>query len=329
MTMPDTPQSLINSSWQRLVARAVVVAVVIAQPSCTNNPTTLAGKGSVNALGSGSVVRIGDSVIDPSTLLRASVTSRVPTQEALERLVDDRTLALAAQHGLLESGRAQAVERGVLARALIERIARDVRAQGQPTQAEIEREVATRWIRFDRPDAVQVSHFVVRVAKPEDESGALARAEELARRVAGVRDPKTFAESVREIARGDSSVTVESLPPTTVDGRTFLTNAKGEPSGEGPRLDPTFAKAANELDSPGDQSRILRSRFGYHVILLERRVKGLRATDDERRSALDEEVYTQRARARVDDLVASARQKTRILVERSSRELTATVGVSP
>jgi hypothetical protein len=311
--------------WMVVTSAAIGVEVL----SCNQNSASPRSKAHIGVLEAEQVARVGDSVIDQSMVSRVVVDSKVSTALALEQLIDHRLIALEARQGLLQSGRFHAIERGILARALLERIAAQTRALGLPTEAEIEQEVEKRWTKFDRPDAVSVTHFVVQVRDPKEDSNARLRAEELARRVAGITDPKMFEERVKEAAAGDSSVVVESLPPTTTDGRAFLTDDQGEPTSDGPRLDPQFAKAANQLGLPGDQSKLIHTSFGYHVILLEGRVRGHLATIEEKRAALSEEVYVQRARNRITELIRADREKTGVFLERSSAELTATVGVAP
>ncbi len=212
------------------------------------------------------------------------------------------------------------IERSVLARSLLEWSYNRAIADGIPTDAEVAKITAERWFEVDRPAAAKTSHFVVRVKSGE----STAAAQRLARKIAGlvhaIVNPDAFVAAVKAIPPNGLEVVAESLPPVTVDGRSLQLDKDGRPVGEGPRFDASFARAANSVESEGSQSGLIQSSFGYHVILLERRIPAYQVPFEDRRRKFAPEVYARRARVLSDRFIEEGKQRRQVRFEPSFQE---------
>ncbi|MGC4067509.1 MAG: hypothetical protein QM784_23265 [Polyangiaceae bacterium] len=84
-----------------------------------------------------------------------------------------------------------------------------------------------------------------------------------------------------------------------------------------------------QLKEPGDQSGIVRTRFGFHVLLFEGRIDGVAVPLEERRKLLAEDVLKRRAQIRMDEWLETGRRVVAPSMERAALELTGRVKVSP
>jgi parvulin-like peptidyl-prolyl isomerase len=103
----------------------------------------------------------------------------------------------------------------------------------------------------------------------------------------------------------------------------------GDVIGAGPSLDRTFARAANSLTEAGEQSGIVHSEFGFHVIMLERIISPHTASVEALRQKFSAEVYLRRARAVSDQLINAGRQRYAVRVESSFQEAAAQLQAAP
>jgi hypothetical protein len=124
-------------------------------------------------------------------------------------------------------------------------------------------------------------------------------------------------------------VVAESLPPVTFDGRSLQLDKMGEPVAEGPHFDESFSRAASSLESEGTQSGLVRSPFGYHVILLERKVAAHHVPIEERRQTFAQEIYARRARQLTERFVEEGKKRRPVQVEPSLYETIAKLQVLP
>jgi parvulin-like peptidyl-prolyl isomerase len=123
-------------------------------------------------------------------------------------------------------------------------------------------------------------------------------------------------------------VRAEDLPPVTADGRMW------DPTDATPRpipgtLDLDFARAAVALEHPGDQSGIVKTAFGYHVIRLEERYPAVAPSFAERRALLEQDIITRRGKRELETLKTRLRAQTTISIERAAEALTGLVAVEP
>lgn len=272
---------------------------------------------------SDTVVAVGHRTLGAKTLAMLQVRSHIPSTEFVKNWASDSLLAEAAREGALDASRVRQVERSILARGLLESIYRKARELGQPTEHELRELTSERWTEFDRPAAAQTTHFVVRTKEGQPTS----RAERLARRLAfSVRGktPEEFKAIIEAFPKEKAlDVVVESLPPVTKDGRTLRMGSDDQVLGAGPVFDLKFAEVANSLASEGEQSDIVRTSFGFHVIRLDRKIPPHQASVETRRKELTNDVYLRRARQETDHCIQDSRQRHQISIETSFQEVVA------
>ncbi|HSU41923.1 MAG TPA: peptidylprolyl isomerase, partial [Polyangiaceae bacterium] len=127
----------------------------------------------------GVVAVVGGERIAAGTVARIAARGEAPL-EARRRAIEDALFAAAARQNPALAARVRVAERGVLARALLERLRDDAQALGPPTDDEISVLTARRWPELDRPPSAGTSHAVVLVKTPADDAPARALADELA-----------------------------------------------------------------------------------------------------------------------------------------------------
>lgn len=297
---------------------AAVLALCLAGCGQRGTPVTKA------SLPAGVAATVAGEPIHGDTIIRIASAQRVPPREARERAILDALFAASARADVAQSSRVSSAERSVLARALLERLRDAARAAGPPTDEEVQSFTEARWPELDRPPSVRTTHVVVLVKKPEEDAPARARAFELAAVVRGAKDARDFVARVEAQPKSELEVRAESLPAVTADGRLW------DPSEHPPKpiqgtFDADFTRAAYALGAPGDQSGIVKSAFGYHIIRLDERIPELRVPLAERRESLADDVYSRRAKRDLDALVTKLRASTPVAAERASDALTALV----
>ena len=312
-------QLLFHPRHRKFAATIVCCVGLTYLPACESRPT-VSQEYPRRPLENDTVAAVGQQRL-ARPQLQPALDRSLDLSEFVRGWVVDTLFAEGARHGLLESARIRQTERSVLARALLEWAYNHVVADGVPTDAEIERVTAERWFAVDRPSAAKTTHFVVRVTK----SGSSASAQVLARKIAtsvhGISDPDAFIAAVKSFPANGAEVVAESLPPVTSDGRSIQLDKNGDPVAEGPHFDETFARAANLLESEGSQSGLVQSPFGYHVILLERKVAAKHVPLEERRRNFAPEVYARRARQLTERFVEEGKKLRPVQLEPSLQEI--------
>jgi hypothetical protein len=270
---------------------------------------------------------VGLHPITVETLATVQQQSELNADDALKAVIDLRVLGRWAANGGLEQGRRSTVERSLLSRYLLERIQEQVQQPATASDAEIHEVTQSHWVTLDRPEAWRVTHCVVTMDGTTE-----AIAQQLAQRIVvalkGVTKAADFIEKVRAIPTAGLKVVVEALPPVTADGRSFEVDSSGNPAVEAGRFDSDFAQAASRLKEPGTQSGIVRTRFGFHVLLLEERIRGYTMPLDERRKRLWPDVLRQRAQGVTTRLLDERRRAIRLQSDRSALEWTGRVKVN-
>jgi len=280
-------------------------------------------------LPAGVAARVGDDDIALATVAHIAAAQGLVALEARERAVVDALFAASARADASLRPAVSAAERGVLARAVLEQLRAEA-SKEPPTDAEVDALTRERWIELDRPVSVKTTHAVVRVQKPEQRAGALVVAKQLEQALAGVRDPTEFIARAQKLSTPELEVRAERLPLVTADGRSFhLAEGPGgrpEPLGQ---LDATFARAAHAIAEPGDQSPLVETTFGFHIILLERRLPEQRLGLAERRELLASAIWSKRAERSLAALKVRLRARTQVESSRDAETLTALVHVTP
>ena len=233
------------------------------------------------------------------------------------------------KRGCSNAARLRQAQRSVLARTFLELSYERAKDAGAPTDAEIAKITAERWYEVDRPAAAVTTHVVVQAKGPESQSAAQRLAHRIADAVRGIVEPTEFMAAAKAIPSDGLQVTAESLPPMTADGRGLLLDKDGKPVGEGPIFDQVFAQAANALDAVGSQSGLLRTQFGFHVILLQQKIAAYKAPIEDRRRLFESEIYGRRARQQCDRVIEEGKNRRPVQIQPSFQETIAKSQVMP
>jgi peptidyl-prolyl cis-trans isomerase C len=285
-----------------------------------------------------SVARISGAGGEPIDVSGATVVAIARVQhlslaEARDRAIGDALFALEARRQKLDVGRSFEVD-SVLARRLAESFVVDAKALGPVTDAEVEVATQKHWYDVARPESFMTVHAAVLVA-PDASPDQLKRAEAVANAIRDAVLPlspegKTipalppplneripndglsnrFRDALANIPKDGFDVRIEQLVPIARDSLSVLPNGR---SG----FAPEFAAAATGLKERGEVSPVVRSPFGFHVIMLLARYPGKEVDLAERRSRFVAEIYDTRARAMVADLLAKLHKNTNVELERN------------
>jgi hypothetical protein len=269
------------------------------------------------SLEEGVVASVADDSIAAATVGRIASAQGLDVRAACDRAVADALFAAEARHGLQNGSAIRSIETATLARAVLEQLLRNARAEGPPRDDEIEAFTRERWVDLDRPSSVRTIHAVVRIKQPPDKPRARALANRIAEATRAATKSEEFKRLAEAVPRGDLEVRVEPLPPTTPDGRTFEPN---DPSVR-QQFDLDFARGANAMAQVGTNSGVVESKFGFHVIYLVERLPEKRVPLEERRKLLHEDVIARRAALAEQRLLDGLHRATPVQIDRSAVDL--------
>lgn len=258
--------------------------------------------------------RSAEVVISEEVVAAIARARGVTPERALELGTEDALLA--GELRRREPERASWLERVVLARQLLGALGDEARAGGPPTDGEVAAISEARFWELARPRMVQVAHAVV--LSEQENADARALAERVASATASVKDAPGFVAAAKAIKGNGLRIKVESLPPVAPDGRAVDPEA---PPPAGPAVqhfDRDFTAAAHRLRRPGEQSPVVRSAFGYHVLYLVKVIEPRQPSLDERRALLHDEIMSQRATALVTALFEQQRRELQPSQSRSA-----------
>ena len=290
--------------------------------ACNSKLSTEAGHGSIVPLDD-KIAVAGNRILTRDQFAIIASRPGIAAGDFVRSWAADAILAEAARAGALDPGRVRQVERSVLARVMLEQIHAQALNQGAPTPRELAEVTAERWFEVDRPAAAQTTHFVVRTKDGRSTASAEALAGRIADTVRNIRSAQEFKAAVNAFPRQALEVVAESLPPIASDGRSLRLDADGKPIGPGPVFDSDFARAANAIEHEGGQSGIVHTQFGFHVILLERKLAPYQTSIEFRRERFSSEIFSRRARQAADRQVQDARQNHPVRLENSFQEIIA------
>lgn len=300
------------------------------------------------ALDGDAVARVGDEVVAAQTVSAIASEQNVSVEQAMKLAIFDALVAAEARaRGYDQRERRQT--RAALANVLIQQLAAEARAEGDPSEAEIAELTAANWYEVARPDAVAVVHAVVRVEANEDPLVA-AKAEALASSIraavlpaseAAKREPgpdflprpgipqkadragEQFLRIAKSTPSAGFSVAAEFIPAFSADGDTVHYETRS------PHYDPDFTAQAFKLRERGDVSPVIRTPFGFHVIMLLGQVPGSMLSLPARQQLFAPLVVLARTRKRIDAIVGGLRQSTEIVEERNVDAVLEQVQVAP
>lgn len=294
------------------------------------------------------VARVADEEVAADTVAAIASQQNVDVRRALDLAVFDALVAAEAKaRGLDERERRHT--RTALAEVLLRQLADEARAEGDPSEAEIEELTAANWYEVARPEAIAVVHAVVRV-DPNEDALVVAKAEAVAQSIRAAILPTANAAKSHA---GPDYLPRPGIPVANDPEREdFLRLAKATPSdglpvaaelipafaadtysvhyeSRAPNYDPGFVRQAFKLQNRGDVSPVIRTPFGFHVIMLLGRSPGSMLSLQARRQLFTPLVILSRTRKRIDEIVGRMRQSTKIVEERNVDAVLEQVQVVP
>lgn len=305
---------------------AFVLAACIGVTSCGGSEERASAASA--DLAAGVVAEVAGTPIPATLVERAARESGESSEQALRELI--RGELFVSYMRAEEPEFAGAAERGSFARALLDSLRREVLGSGGPISArEVDEIVQARWVEYARPRSVRTAHAVALPRGPEHRDAARAFAERLKVAVNGVTDPNEFADRVRAYDAEHGSpetveVRVEALPPVAEDGRTVPVDVLD--GGGPPALVVEYAEAAHRLQTAGDQSPVVETDYGFHVLLAIEVLAEKKLAPADARALVRREALALRARPERERLLAELRASTAIEVARNATELTRVVG---
>ena len=284
---------------------------------------------SAGPLKPGIVARVGSQELAAEFVVAVASRHGLSPAQASERVVAEALLAEAARARFEGTGLVAVSQRSAHARALLDELKLTSERAGPPSDDELRKLRDERWMDFDRPVSVRVVHAVVVAKTPADHAAAKAAAERIAAVTRGIADPQQFYDLANAVETGALEKRVEVLPLMTADGRgVFLDPA--DPRRQRPsHFDAGFAQAAHAIEAVGGQSPVVKSPFGYHVILLVERAAEQHYELSSLRSKLAPEVRDQRSQKQLTELLAKLERETPVERARNVEELTASVARGP
>jgi parvulin-like peptidyl-prolyl isomerase len=272
-------------------------------------------------LGSAALARVGDETVSSAFVLEVARRHRLDARAARDRAVADALFALEARERLKGSGLVATVERSVWAEALLDELRLEAEARGPATAAELGALRRERWQRLDRPVSVATVHAVALVKSADQDAAAAQVAAEIQEATRGLSDPKEFADAANRVPSDGIEKRVESLPHVTRDGRAVQFDP-GVPVASG-GFDPAYAAAAHAIAEEGGHSPVVKTPFGYHVILLVERVDAQRYSDEQLRKQFADEVVQRRVRDGLERLTSTLKKQATVEQSRNVEQLTA------
>lgn len=304
--------------------RAYALVMLVATLACS---TRKEPRPAAAALPPGVVARVEGESIEGSSVALIAERQSLPPRAALARALSDAMFA-AAGRATLPGALVSSIERAAAARALLEQIGADSLRAGPPTDAETSELLRERWADLDRPEAVRVTHAVVINGDPQREAAARAVAEKLASAAKAAKSAQELKTLVESVPAEGFDVRAEELPAITADGRSFAPAEKGFAAAP-TTFDLDFARAANQLEQPGELSPVVRTRFGFHVIRLEERIPAGGVPKEELATLLGPEVQARRAARLRAELLEKLRGPSPVELDRAVDVLTAPIQTGP
>jgi hypothetical protein len=307
-----------------VVSVVSVVPISVLAAACGSREATPSGP--AMAVPPGAVAVVSTDAIAAETVGRIAAAKGVDVRAALSSAVSDALLAADAR-ARSHPSRLRAADRRALARAMLEAISAEATAAGPITTDELARETERRWWALDRPALVRTTHAVV-MSEGKDEARVALLARRLADAVAKATDAGSFRQAASTVTEPGFDIRIQDLEPVTEDGRVVDPEVPPPPGSKVGTYDPTFAAAVFKIGGVGKQSGIVKTAFGYHVILETAAIPEYHASEAERRELLTPDVLVDRSMKLRDAALERARAVDHVEIERAAGELTEKVNVS-
>lgn len=231
--------------------------------------------------------------------------------DALRRLQEERVLVAHAEAAGLgdapEVG--DAVRRASVQALLARRVEAAITPETIPAD-EVRRRIEEQRARFARPERRVTTHVLARVPEGEVRPEAEAAAERFARRAIE-----------RLVAAADAVAEAHAMEAEDAPGRSFRVHVEDLPPVERDgRLVPEYLAATYSLERAGVVPQPVRTRFGWHAIVVREIVPPWRAPDDEVEETVRDELTVEARARRLDELVAELASRTSIALDEAAIE---------
>lgn len=258
---------------------------------------------------------VGDRQLGQS-LLKPFEESERPT--AARSIVHDALLSRAARDRLPHLSKS--ARRGVLARALFERLQEQALERGPVTKEERMAAEKRLWLQVDRPRAVRTAHVFVAVPPLEDDTEEYELAQRIQEAVEGSPNIEAFVDAANSIIRDGEQARFQRRPPVAADGR-VVPVAPGDETGP-EKLEPNYAEAASKLKHPGDVSGVVGTKDGFRILVATEIIPARRPKPEERKRLVETSVARERGTRLLEKVKAEARQEARVQLNPNHANLT-------
>jgi peptidyl-prolyl cis-trans isomerase C len=279
--------------------------------SCQREPLVSSGtspakkpmkQGSILAKVGNEIITVADFENELRTLpqyTRKRMNSVEEKKRHLDKMIDEMLLLQEAEkRGLSQNQELLAKVERYRNRLVTEMLYRDVaKERSQVDEAEIEAYFQTHKNRFAQKERIRVSQILILLppdADSEKEAEARKKAEESLGRVRAGED---FGELAKEYSEG----------PTAERGGDLGYFSRG-------RMLPDFEEAAFSLEKVGDTSDLVRTKFGYHIIVLTGRQPAKELSLDEVRERIVRQLASAKRKEIRQSLAKELRESGRVNV---------------
>lgn len=317
-----------GNRWVHRASLLVLALGSVACGGCAANEKRVSAEQQTK-LEHGAIARVGNETIDGVAVSRIAAQQGVSPEEARSRAIFDAIMATGArERGMSKHLDVIVACRGILARAVLADLKKQASTQPM-TDEELERFTRLHWLDMDRPETRRAVHVVVETRETDDAQKRKSQvdlAKAIALAVKGITDPDVFLAKARAVPAEGLVVTAERLPPVTVDGRVADLDNRPAPGTAGQTFAKDFVAALFGLQRVGDQSAVVPTELGWHVILFLGVQPGVTVPTETRVGLLWDEVVAARAKELTDTLVDQLRRTMEARVERNAEN---TLGLLP
>jgi len=195
------------------------------------------------------------------------------------------------------------VERGVLARALLEEMEKEEISKRPVAPEELEEALARNWLLFDRPRAVRAIEIFVAIPPLHDDRAEFAELKKVREQAAKTYSPESFR-TLLESFQTDFEIQATSMPPVAESGKVVRMQAQDHRI---PKVPQEIVDRAVKLTFAGEVSPIFSTEAGLHFLYAQEIVPERRPPRDETRAKLVKGIAAQRLRPRLAKLTEAAK----------------------
>lgn len=291
----------------------VLYAACALTVGCKSNSAESSARGAAIAQESFAVV--GSKQLHRS-LLRPFAAHARP--DAVEPIVRDALLWVGADERV--PSLARSAHRGVLARAVLERLQAKALAQGAISETERKAAEDRLWLQLNRPRAVRTAFIFIEVPPLADDAEEYALAQDIRQAVEGSPTLEAFAQAAQSVIKDpDRTVAFGHRPPVAADGR--IVPIAPSDTAETP-IEHPYAKAASELTHIGEVADVVATEEGFYVIVATDVVPPREARPKERLKLVERAVAEKRGQRLLEELKSRAKERTEVQLNPNHENLT-------